>query len=66
MTNFILKYWPVVVGVIMCIIAFAETRVSVFHNSGAIEKVEQSNSVQWRKISDHESRISKLEGKLDD
>ena len=59
------KYWPVLVGVVMCVIAFAETRVSVFHNSDAIDKVAQSNSVQWRKISDHESRISRLEGKVE-
>ena len=59
------RYWPIIVGVVLCVIAFAETRVSVFHNSDAIEKVATSNSVQWRKISDHESRISRLEGKIE-
>jgi len=65
MREFVEKYWPIFVGVVLCVIAFAETRVSVFHNAEMIEKVSDSNSVQWRKISDHESRISKIEGKLE-
>ena len=59
------KYWPVVVGVVMCIIAFAETRVSVFHNADEIERALEGNSKQWRKLNNHESRISKLEGKVE-
>ena len=68
------KLWPMVLGTVLVIIAFAETRISVFHNADALEKVSDSNSRQWQvmsetkeklteKINTLEHKVSKLEAK---
>ena len=62
MAQWVGRYWTVIVGLAMCLIAFAETRVSVFFNAQEIIQANDSNKAQWRKISDHETRISRLEG----
>lgn len=70
--SFLERYWPILVGVIMVILAFGETRVSVFFNSTELEQQAKTNSTQWRTMSqtkeklndlilNHENRISKLE-----
>ena len=63
MIQWVTRYWPVIVGVILCVLSFAETRVSVFFNTQQLEAHADSNKAQWRKISDHETRISRLEGR---
>lgn len=63
MSEWVNRYWPIFVGVVLCVLAFGETRVSVFFNAQQIEDAQESNKAQWRKISDHETRISRLEGR---
>ena len=59
------RYWPVIVGVILFILAFGETRVSVFFNTKALDSNQQSDRQQWAMLKDHESRLSWVQGKLD-
>lgn len=59
------RYWPVLVGIVLFILAFGETRVSVFFNSKALDANTQSDRQQWQMLKDHESRLSWVQGKLD-
>ena len=58
------RYWPVLVGVVLFILAFGETRVSVFFNSKTLDANLESDRQQWRMLKDHESRLSWVQGKL--